>query len=105
MLPPTPWTYDGHGINDADGTRIATIAAELKTPANNYGQELGQVLGTAPQVREAMFRLRDACDTLLDICRYKCTPRDLVILPNGSTNEQAMLEAMAAIASVSDAIN
>ncbi|AMV35684.1 hypothetical protein VN12_26565 [Pirellula sp. SH-Sr6A] len=35
---------------------------------------------------------------LLEICRWKCSPNDEVLLPGGKTNHQAMIEAMEAIA-------
>lgn len=39
--------------------------------------------------RELLMVLKD----LLEICRYKCSPRDEVILPNGVTNEQVLIAA------------
>ena len=35
---------------------------------------------------------------LLEICRVKCSPLDEVILPNGRTNEQAMIDACEVLA-------
>ena len=34
---------------------------------------------------------------LLEICRYKCSPHDEVMLPHGKSNEQAMLDAIRVI--------
>ena len=39
--------------------------------------------------RELLMVLKD----LLEICRYKCSPKDEVILPNGVTNEQVLIAA------------
>ncbi len=39
----------------------------------------------------------DSCGELLEICRVKCGPSDEPILPGGRTNEQAMVDAIAAI--------
>ncbi len=39
--------------------------------------------------RELLMVLKD----LLEICRYKCSPRDEVILPNGVSNEQVLIAA------------
>jgi hypothetical protein len=45
----------------------------------------------------AVDSLLDSLRELLEICRYKCSPLDEIILPSGKTNEQAMIDAMAAI--------
>lgn len=51
-----------------------------------------------PLCGRRMADLLTACRQLLEICRWKCSPSDEVLLSDGTTNEQAMIQAMDAIA-------
>jgi hypothetical protein len=53
--------------------------------------------GEAFELVLAAPELLASCKDLLEICRWKCSPHDEVILPGGKSNHQAMLDATAAI--------
>jgi hypothetical protein len=71
-----------------------------------YDEETGQTVaityddegGRIAQKLAASPALLDSLHELLEICRYKCSPLDEIILPSGKSNERAMIDAMAAIA-------
>jgi hypothetical protein len=41
-----------------------------------------------------MISLLDSFKELIEICRVKCSPLDEVILPNGRTNHEALVDAV-----------
>jgi hypothetical protein len=49
-----------------------------------------RLIATAPD-------LLTSIKELLEICRWKCSPNDEVLLANGKSNEHAMINAIAAI--------
>ena len=53
----TPWTFDGHGINDRGGQRIVTMSASLKFQEDSA--KLGALLAAAPELLEALKSILD----------------------------------------------
>lgn len=49
QLPPAPWRFDYHGVNDASGERIATLTESMK------GRECRMQLGTMLAASHEMF--------------------------------------------------
>ena len=49
---PGPWRFDGHGVNAADGQRIATLRESLKHSPE--GEATGAALAAAPELLEAL---------------------------------------------------
>ena len=49
---PAPWHFDGHGINDAEGSRIATLTQSLKFQPES--DQLGNTLAAAPDLLAAL---------------------------------------------------
>lgn len=50
----------------------------------------GSLVASAPELAEALREL-------LHICQHKCSPLDETLLPNGKSNEGAMIDAIAAL--------
>jgi hypothetical protein len=54
---PAPWTYDGHGVNDANGKRIAAVRKCLPV---GHDARVGTMLAAAPALAEALRSLESA---------------------------------------------
>lgn len=48
------------------------------------------LIAAAPELLQSLHEL-------LTICRYKCSPSDEVLLPNGKSNHRAIVDATAAV--------
>lgn len=69
----TPWRYDGHGINDASGNRLATMGQEAyghfdsKDPTrwcrNPLRDNDAEVMAAAPAIRDLLSRILRAHDS------------------------------------------
>lgn len=73
------WNFDG----DHNATEYRIDYQEMTKNAS--------LIAASPDLLQSLREL-------LEICRWKCSPNDEVLLPSGKTNHQAMIEAMAAIA-------
>ena len=98
---PGPWhkgTGNGEGFvfaNHDGRTRLesgGTTRYSICQVSNGF--EASEDAANA-NVLAAAAELYDACKELLEICRWKCSPTDEVILASGKTNHDAMIEASA----------
>ena len=48
-------------------------------------------------IMEYKATLLSSLEELIEICRWKCSPLDEVILPSGRTNHQALIDAIKAV--------
>ena len=106
---PLPWAISHGGMSGDDGFSIVTnnaSAEHVKMVAecwpctitcNEHRQELAANAEFIVKACNNHDALLAACKTLLAICRWKCSPLDDVVLTDGRTNEQAMMEAMEVI--------
>ncbi len=86
----TDWTNLEHDVPSGE---IRNIGAGV---ANVFGVK-GECEANARLIAAAPDLLA-ALNELLEICRYKCSPHDEVILPNGRTNHEALVNACAVLA-------
>lgn len=56
ITPKTGWRFDGHGINAADGQRIATFTEHLKGAIRYDGDPTAAIMCAAPDLLEAVRR-------------------------------------------------
>ena len=99
---PGPWRWMA---NDGNPDALMVVAGTIGScgichvinrPAGTKAQPTtehpynARLIASAPELLESLREL-------LEICRFKCSPRDEVLLPDGKTNEQAMKDAMAVL--------
>lgn len=65
QAPPTPWRFDGHGVNDAEGQRIATLTQSLKW--REFSPSLGGTLAASSELLAALEDLVTAHDKGYDL--------------------------------------
>ena len=51
----TPWRFDGHGVNDAQGNRLATLTESLKFLPE--ADDLGHALAAGPELLKSLETL------------------------------------------------
>jgi hypothetical protein len=98
MHTPGPWKLEERkdclAIKTTNGNEIVFIhRTGSVTTQNRTGEEIkanGQLIAAAPELLEA-------CTKLLNICQWKCGPNDEIILPCGTSNQTARVEAFKAI--------
>ena len=56
-----PWTYDGHGVNDANGKRIASIRRHMEA-STTEAERIGTAMAAAPALAGALRGLQSAVD-------------------------------------------
>ncbi len=76
-------------IENEDSTMIARV--ETAYGIESECEANAKLIAAAPELLLSLSEL-------LDICRWKCSPTDEVLLDNGKTNHQAMIDAMSVIA-------
>lgn len=78
----TPFSYDGHGINDARGERLFTCARLGEREGSGYAllfnerAEIGELFAAAPDLLELAERLTATLDNVLLHLGQHMTPAD-----------------------------
>jgi hypothetical protein len=73
-------------VVDAAGFVVAHCTNALVTMQSERSEASARLFAAAPELLRSLKEL-------LEICRWKCSPNDEVLLANGKSNEQAMIEA------------
>ncbi len=98
---PIPWRteveYVSQERNTVTGYTLIYSGTVFITKVNHIGvaERIIQAVNTRESLRGEHANLLATVKELLEICRWKCSASDSVVLPHGRTNHQALIDATA----------
>lgn len=95
---PKPWMVSlskrsvvaGESVMIRQHTGPSAACASVQQQISEELYANADLIAAAPELAESLVEL-------LFICQHKCSPKDEIVLPDGRTNEAAMIDAIAVL--------